>query len=60
KVLPGTERDAINAAAEALEAATKPFAEKRMDRGIRAALGGMAVDKLESRVGENARGRQRS
>ena len=59
KVLPGPDREAINAAAAALEAATKPFAEKRMDRGIRAALGGVAVEKLESRVGENARGRQR-
>ena len=46
KVLPGTGREAINAAAEALEQATKPFAEKRMDRGILAALRGVTVDRL--------------
>lgn len=48
----GDDRDAINAAAEALEALVKPFAERRMDRGIREALSGMAVGDLESRVGE--------
>jgi molecular chaperone HscA len=64
KALPETDRDAINAAAEALEAATRPFAEKRMDRGIRAALGGVAVERLDARVsGERAgrkQGRERS
>ena len=30
----------------------KPFAERRMDRGIREALSGMSVNELESRVGE--------
>jgi molecular chaperone HscA len=60
KVLPGTDREAINAAAEALEAVTKPFAEKRMDRGIRAALGGVSVEKLDARVGEKRAGRERS
>ncbi|MEK7820027.1 MAG: Hsp70 family protein, partial [Pseudomonadota bacterium] len=49
KVLPGSEREAINAAAEALEQATKPFAEKRMDRGIRAALRGVTVDRLDGK-----------
>ena len=44
--------DEINAAAEALESLSKPFAERRMDRGIREALSGMAVNDLESRVGE--------
>jgi molecular chaperone HscA len=44
------DRDEINAAAEALETLSKPFAERRMDRGIREALSGMAVKDLESRV----------
>lgn len=48
----GESRDDINAAAEALEAVVKPFAELRMDRGIREALSGMYVGELENRVGE--------
>jgi molecular chaperone HscA len=52
KAVAGEDRDAINAAAEALETLSKPFAEKRMDRGIREALSGVAVSDLESRVGE--------
>jgi molecular chaperone HscA len=48
----GDDRDAINAAAEALETLSKPFAERRMDRGIREALAGLSVGDLESRVGE--------
>lgn len=48
----GEDRDAINAAAEALENLSKPFAERRMDRGIREALSGLSVGELESRVGE--------
>lgn len=48
----GDSRDEINAAAEALEAVVKPFAERRMDRGIREALSGMSVGELEGRVGE--------
>jgi len=43
-----TDRDAINAVAEELEQATRPFAERRMDRGIHAALRGVSVDRLES------------
>ena len=46
------DRDAITAAAEALETLSKPFAERRMDRGIREALSGMSVNDLESRVAE--------
>jgi len=42
----GEDRDAINAAAETLETATRTFAERRMDRGITAALSGQAVDGL--------------
>ena len=41
------DREAINAAAEDLELATKGFAEKRMDRGIRSALRGVGVDALD-------------
>jgi molecular chaperone HscA len=48
----GDDRDAINAAAEALETLSKPFAERRMDRGIREALSGVAVSDLERRVGD--------
>jgi molecular chaperone HscA len=48
----GDVRDEITAAAEALETLSKPFAERRMDRGIREALSGMSVSDLETRVGE--------
>ncbi len=48
----GQDRDAITAAAEGLETLSKPFAERRMDRGIREALSGMSVKDLESRVAE--------
>ena len=48
----GEDRDEINAAAEALETLSKPFAGRRMDRGIREALSGKSVNELESRVGE--------
>ncbi len=42
------DRDAINAGVEALEETTRPFAEKRMDRGIRAALHGQEISKIEA------------
>ena len=32
---------------------TRPFAERRMDRGIRAALAGVSVDRLAERVREH-------
>ncbi|HTH15314.1 MAG TPA: Fe-S protein assembly chaperone HscA [Magnetospirillum sp.] len=47
----GTDRDAVNAAVEQLELATKSFAEKRMDRGIRQALAGVSVDRLDDAMG---------
>jgi molecular chaperone HscA len=50
----GDDREEINAAAEALETLTKPFAERRMDRGIREALAGKSVSELESRVADPA------
>jgi molecular chaperone HscA len=49
----GENRDEINAAAEALETLSKPFAERRMDRGIREALSGLSVADLEGRVGRD-------
>ena len=47
----GSDRDAVNAAVEVLEASTKSFAEKRMDRGIRQALAGVSVDRLDGAIG---------
>lgn len=41
-------RDKVREAAADLETATKSFAERRMDRGIRAALAGVALDKLNT------------
>jgi molecular chaperone HscA len=46
--LAGTDRDAISAAANALEEATHTFAERRMDRGIHGALAGVSLDRLEA------------
>jgi molecular chaperone HscA len=48
----GQDREAINASADALETLSKPFAERRMDRGIREALSGLSLEQLERRVGE--------
>jgi molecular chaperone HscA len=45
--LRGDDREAIGAAVEALDAATLPFAERRMDRGIRKALAGKTLTELE-------------
>ncbi|MBC7951874.1 MAG: Fe-S protein assembly chaperone HscA [Rhodospirillaceae bacterium] len=47
----GKDRDDVNAAVEQLELATKSFAEKRMDRGIRQALAGVSVDRLDDALG---------
>ncbi len=44
-------RDAVNEAVEGLEEATKGFAEKRMDRGIRQALAGISVERLDGALG---------
>ncbi len=46
----GDDRDSIAAAAETLENASRPFAERRMDRGIRRALGGVSVEDLEQKT----------
>ncbi len=45
------DREAINAAVETLDAVTRPFAERRMDRGMRQALAGVSVDALNETVG---------
>ena len=47
----GDDRDVINSAVERLDAASLPFAQKRMDRGIGNALKGVAMNDLEHRVG---------
>ncbi len=52
KAVAADSRDEINTAAEALETVSKPFAERRMDRGIREALAGRSVADLERRVAE--------
>jgi molecular chaperone HscA len=52
RAVAGSSRDDITAAAEALETQSKPFAERRMDQGIRKALAGMSVGDLERRVGD--------
>lgn len=46
RAMSGTDRAAIQGAAEELEHRTKIFAERRMDRGIRHALSGRAVTDL--------------
>lgn len=42
----GDDRQIINDLAEALDTASRPFAEKRMDRGIRRALSGQNVNSV--------------
>ncbi len=44
----GEDRDAITAAVEELETLSRPFAERRMDRGIRAALSGRELKDFEA------------
>ncbi len=51
KAVDGTDRDAINAAVEALDQASRDFAERRMDRGIRQALQGVEIDRLATKIG---------
>ena len=43
-LVPGTDAEAIHAAADALAKGTETFAERRMDRSIRAALSGKSVN----------------
>jgi molecular chaperone HscA len=44
----GSDREAIHGAVEDLDQVTRPFAERRMDRGIRAALAGRHVDQVST------------
>ncbi len=46
----GEDRDLVNARAEELNEATQDFAARRMDRGIRAALTGVSLDRVEHRL----------
>ncbi len=46
----GEDRDLINGRAEELNEATQDFAGRRMDRGIRTALTGVSLDKVEQRM----------
>ena len=48
RAIAGADRDAINAAVEELEKLSRPFAERRMDRGIRAALSGRDVREFDT------------
>jgi molecular chaperone HscA len=50
RAIAGEDRDAINAVAEDLEKLSRPFAERRMDRGIRAALSGRDVREFDTAV----------
>ncbi len=43
----GEDRDVINASVETLDVTTQTFAQRRMDRGINAALEGHSVDEFE-------------
>ncbi|MBK8176864.1 MAG: Fe-S protein assembly chaperone HscA [Rhodospirillales bacterium] len=49
----GMDRDAISAAVAELDAATHPFAERRMDRGIRAALSGRDVREFDQAANDD-------
>jgi molecular chaperone HscA len=47
----GSDRDRIKAAVEALEEAARTFAERRMDRAIRAGLAGHSIDEFKGDPG---------
>jgi molecular chaperone HscA len=53
--LAGEDPRAIRASTEALDLATRPFAERRMNAGIQRAIGGHEVGEIERRV-EHAKG----
>ena len=54
KAMATSDRDLIEGWIEKLDDETQFFAERRMDRGIRDALEGVAVDDLEKKVGSGA------
>jgi len=48
----GEDRHAINGAAEELERAITPFAQRRMDKAFAEALSGKSIDALSERIGQ--------
>jgi len=56
RAIGSTDRDIIEGWIEKLDAETMFFAERRMDRGIRTALAGVAIDRLERNLETPARG----
>jgi molecular chaperone HscA len=51
QAIEGDDRDRIKAAVEALEDTARPFAERRMDRAIRAGLAGHSIDEFKGDPG---------
>ncbi|MBM3548190.1 MAG: Fe-S protein assembly chaperone HscA [Alphaproteobacteria bacterium] len=51
RAIEGDDRDRIKAAVEALEDVARPFAERRMDRAIRAGLAGHSIDEFKGDPG---------
>ena len=51
----GEDRDAISAAIEALDETARPFAQRRIDRSITAALAGRRVDTVDAALGGKRR-----
>ena len=47
QAMAGVDREAVQETMGNLETRTRPFAERRMDRGIRSALAGVSVERLE-------------
>lgn len=56
RAIGSSDRDIIEGWIEKLDAETMFFAERRMDRGIRRALAGVAIDRLERNLETPARG----
>jgi len=52
RIKQGEDHLAIRAAVEALDRASKPFAQRRMDRAVAAAMEGKSVDDVERELGE--------
>jgi hypothetical protein len=50
----GTDHLAIRAAVEGLDAASKPFAQRRMDRALSQGLRGRGVDEVEVKIDETS------
>lgn len=50
QAIAGGDRDTIRTEIDRLELITQPFAERRMDRGIRAALSGSGLEALEKKL----------